>query len=255
MRLNILSDLHGISLFYNRKQLSQFAAPQFSLDQLEYSDVLVIAGDIGNTGLHTQPIIGDILKYKNIKFNDLVFVYGNHDFYYYNIKNIFSHELVTKQIIGDVVFLKLTMWSPIFCNKEIEKFVTDYHLIGEYTIKDNNELFISSMKKLIFELNNLKNTNKKIVVVSHHVPAKELISDEHKDSNLNEAFVVMHPFLEYDSIPDMISKIGCHNLKLWIHGHSHSFMDKTINGVRYIRNPVGYQNEMSDFKNNFIVEI
>ena len=80
------------------------------------------------------------------------------------------------------------------------------------------------------------------------MPLLELISAKFKFSKENEAFASKLSELLYqysDRIP------------LWIHGHSHDFIDKDFISTRFIRNPLGYlrYDEEKNFKNNFTVDV
>ena len=73
------------------------------------------------------------------------------------------------------------------------------------------------------------NKDKKIIIFTHHMPRKELIDNDFKHSEVNDAYAVM------DGSCDDIKPL------VWISGHTHRYDDRVLDGVRYIRNPIGYR--------------
>lgn len=255
MKINVLSDIHC-----RNKSLP----PHLNFDDLEKTDVLVIAGDLG-----TYPNRDKIVK--NIeekwghgnKFDHLVYCWGNHDYYITDRHWLNHHIMKWKPAsildnkiweIDNVVFLSTTLWTNIrTLVGTITDGLNDYHLIPNFTVSYNNQLWLDNVKWLEDKRNYYKNVGKKVVIVTHHLPSPQLISPRYVGSPLNGAFATLN---EYDErrllniTPD-----------LWIHGHSHEFLDTTIEGVRHIRNPFGYDWDSIDeykttgFKLNTIIEI
>lgn len=272
MVLNVISDLHGIynrGHHYGSSKIINFATG-FKIENLKPCDVLVVAGDLGSSGMNTKYVLQEIEKYKNIIFKDLVWIPGNHDYYcekyqYYGHheysmnecpKQYNAFDVFLKEIkINNVLFIAFPMWSPVYDNPEyVKHWINDYKYIPNFTIENNNTLFSNYIDIMVNSLE--KNKDKKIVIVTHHVPLPELIHDKFTGNKANEAFTVMHSDKKHGSIKDIVSKYD--NIKLWIHGHSHQFMDKTIGGVRYIRNPIGYSSygiNECDFKYDCLVEV
>ena len=67
------------------------------------------------------------------------------------------------------------------------------------------------------------------MIFTHHLPRKELVGEKYIESRINDAYAVM------DGSCDDIRPL------VWISGHTHLYDDRIINGVRYIRNPIGYR--------------
>ena len=273
MILNIISDLHGVynrGHHYGSSVIANFASG-FKAENLKPCDTLVVAGDLGCSGMNTKYVLQEIEKYKSVNFKDIVWVPGNHDYYcdmyqyyghyeypmnecpkQYNAFNIFFKEIK----IGDILFIVFPMWSPVYDNQGyVKQWLNDYKYIPNFTIENNNDLFSKYIDGLVNSLEKHKD-EKKIVIVTHHVPLPELIHDKFIGNKANEAFTVMHSDKKHGSIKDIVSKYD--NIKLWVHGHSHQFMDRTIDGIRYIRNPIGYSSygvNECDFKYDCLVEV
>lgn len=66
-------------------------------------------------------------------------------------------------------------------------------------------------------------------VVTHHAPTRLVISELHKQSSINDAFVVeLHPMI-FDN-----------KIDYWLYGHTHENIDGEINGTKIISNQFGY---------------
>lgn len=68
-----------------------------------------------------------------------------------------------------------------------------------------------------------ESTAKKIVVVTHHLPTRQVVAPQHKGSPINSAFATELG----DFIAD--SRIDC-----WIYGHSHTNIDAQIGGTNIL---------------------
>ena len=255
MTLNILSDIHC-----RNKSLP----PHLNFDDLEKTDVLVIAGDLGTFPARDKIIknIEDKWGHGN-KFDHLVYCWGNHDYYVtdrhwltYHINKYRWPSVNDNKVweINDVVFLTTPLWTNIrTCIGTITESLNDYRYIPSYTIQKNNQLWEENVKWLEEKTSYYKNLSKKIVIVTHHLPSPKLISPKYAGSPINGAFSAL----------DECDEKRLLNLSpnLWIHGHSHEFLDTVIEGVRHIRNPFGYDWDSiqewrtTGFKLNTIVEI
>jgi len=255
MTINVLSDLHC-----RNKALP----PSFNIDDLEKSDVLVLAGDIG-TYLNRDKIVNKFFDLVGKKYDELFYVWGNHDYYvtdkFWSRKHPdvdhtpkFTDNYV--KIYKDVAFICTTLWSPITHNEMIASAMNDYVWIRGFTTVKGTELFWKNYQWLKDQIELCKPRSRKIVVITHHLPIPETIDHQYAGNPINEAFCV----LNYD-INEEIRKLG---VDVWIHGHSHNFYDEVINGTRYVRNPYGYEwtthsydgsKESTGFKMNHIIEV
>lgn len=254
MTINVLSDIHC-----RNKSLP----PSLNFDDLEKTDVLVIAGDIG-TYPNRQKIIDKINdKWLGVKFDHLIYVWGNHDYYVtdrhwlkHHEKQYVGPQKTDNRIveIGDVAFVCSPMWTKIYRQMYVSCRMNDYNYIPGFTTAIENDLFDWNKKWIVNRVKQLKEFGKKVVVVTHHGPDPECIDPVYKYDDLNEAFYC----LEGPTIKEF-NECGA---DVWIYGHSHSHDDRIICGTRYIRNPYGYEwgpgnNEYlyTGFKLNTIIEI
>lgn len=258
MTINLVSDIHCRNTNFT---------PNFEFEKLAPADVLVIAGDIG-TFVNRDKIIkkiNDNYIGEDKKFKSLVYCYGNHDYYvtdHFWMKkhgNMYCGPLVTDNhvdIKDDVVFICSCMWSPIFDQIRVSSGMNDYVYIRGFSVAKCNELFEHNAQ-WILDMNKLyKDQGMKTVVVTHHLPTYQLVDDQYKGgpySYLNEAFAVMD--VEWQQ------KFFDAGIDLWLHGHSHQFMDRTINNTRFVRNPFGYdwptihEYLHTNFKYDCVIEI
>ena len=79
-----------------------------------------------------------------------------------------------------------------------------------------------------------------IVVVSHHLPTFKVLAQHHMGSKLNGAFVTELGKFITDS-----------RIDVWIYGHSHTNIDKTIGNTKIISNQLGYTFLEEHLKNSF----
>lgn len=89
--------------------------------------------------------------------------------------------------------------------------------------------------------------NARVVLLTHHGPSRKSVGVQFMNSVLSAAFVSnLEPFIHKHP-----------EIKLWVHGHTHSSSDYMIDGCRVVCNPRGYvfAGEDSAFNKNLIIEI
>jgi predicted phosphodiesterase len=74
-----------------------------------------------------------------------------------------------------------------------------------------------------------ESTAEKIVVVTHHLPTRQVVAPQHLDSLINSAFAT--------ELGDLIVNS---RIDVWIYGHSHTNIDATIGKTKVISNQMGY---------------
>ncbi len=251
MKLHIISDIHL----------------EFQDLELPGGETLIIAGDMceaasfgGNhdgKARHLATAIKRFLNEELAKYEDVVFVPGNHEYYYYDLAtkcgvlnekirdNVF---LVNNTAISrnNVRFIFSTLWSKIspVHQWQIERAISDFQVIkynkGRFSCQHFNQQHDESMVFLKRELN--IHPDAKSVVVTHHVPSFLHYPERYKNDPLNEAFTVeLHDFIEEQS-PDY-----------WIYGHHHNNTpDFEIGKTVLLTNQLGYvkNNEHRIFSQN-----
>ena len=237
MKIQYASDLH-LEFRDNARYLREHSL-------IPAGDILLLAGDIGylnddNYGVHP------FWDWVSDNFRQTLVVPGNHEFYKSGdvgtIKNgciveirpnvkCYYNSVVT---IDDIDFILCTLWAniPVSNAYVTEQSVSDFsriayngRLLNAYCF---NEAHQKSVKYLTETIQS--NTNRKRVVVSHHVPTFLCLAEEFKNSRINGAFVAEM----YDFIFD-------NQIDYWIYGHSHRNMPEiTINGTKLLCNQLGY---------------
>jgi Icc-related predicted phosphoesterase len=156
--------------------------------------------------------------------------------------------------IDGVLFVGSTLWAnvnvhcPLTCNK-LQFAMNDFRIIkycdskGNYRKFSVNDMYrehkISSMY-----LENTLPKDKPCVVITHHAPSFRSIHPEYaNDTDLNTLYASDMEYLMTD------------NVKLWIHGHTHSAFDYNIGKTRVICNPRGYPGENKNVNLELVLEI
>ena len=210
----------------------EYFQSMFNPHKLKPADYLLIAGDLGANESY-EYVYNDIKEKTKDLFKDVFYIKGNHDYWDFSpdAENInLDHRYVEQDLGDNVVLLGCTMWSPIIRLKRFcETYMNDFRYIPGFTSQKQNELFNVESSWLREKVNFYKNNNKKVVVMTHHLPISDVVDAKYAQSNVNESYVVLDGSCD-DILPDF-----------WIHGHSHSTCRINKNGCTYIRNPIGYR--------------
>jgi hypothetical protein len=243
-RFQLISDIHlEFGMIYKIKKLANY---------------LILAGDIGYPD---QKIFKDFLSSVSLTFDKVFYITGNHE-YYQNWKKEANIKLDTinetnekiRQIIkesgNNIYFLNndfhdidsnlrivgSTLWTNInYNNKPIND---SYQIYSDDKIlasqEDFRNLHKHNVKFIESQILEAKTSNKKLVVVTHHLPTHELILPKYKTqfySSYNTHFASDLDYLIQEPI------------KAWCAGHSHGFNHKIINNVNCYVNAYGYPSE------------
>lgn len=226
MKFQYISDLH--LEFGNRVNIEPIA------------DYLILAGDICKLNYKNEyyKFLNRISK----KYKKVFIVSGNHEYYGQTIESgdSFIKDCMSKfnnifYLNNDVYhfedsnvsILGTTLWSYIPKNEYtlIQFNLNDYRLIKNFTPEICTNMFLDNCKFIENTLNNY--SDRKFVVICHHVPQKRLINDKYKDSDINSSFASNVPILDKDQV------IAC------VYGHTHI---PSVSG-KYYCNSFGYPRE------------
>lgn len=249
MKIAYCSDLH-------------IEAGVIELKNTEDAKVLILAGDIctvtdlddfqeeGFVGFFRSQRIHSFFKNCCDEFETVIYVMGNHEHYHYGFNlthntlkeklsyfpnlHILEREALT---IDGVTFICGTLWSDM--NKEdkdtkeyIKTRMNDFRVIYKNSVKFTPDDAILEHRKMLKFIWDIVDGSDEYVVVGHHSPSFKSVSKEFEDdvlmnggyhSNLDE-FITNRP-----------------QIKLWIHGHTHSRHDYMIGETRVVCNPRGYK--------------
>lgn len=252
MTLQYCSDLH-LEFRENKQFLNQHPLQP-------KADILILAGDI-------VPFIemnkhNDFFNYISDNFKLTYWLPGNHEYYYSDAaeRSGFINEKIRDNVFlvnntsiqqNGVRIIFSTLWSKISPANEwqIERSISDFQVIKFkkhfFSASNFNQLHSDSLNFIQEELS--KNTDGKIVAVTHHVPTYLNFPTQYKGSILNEAFVVeLFPLIESSTI------------NFWIYGHHHSNTpDFSVGNTVLLTNQMGYvrNGENQDFRLDKIVTL
>jgi Icc-related predicted phosphoesterase len=218
---------------------------------------IIAAGNGSNRRQQLAQRYRDFFKRCSFQFPHVIFVMGNHEFYYGKFyasieymreefskyPNIYMLEDNTK-IIDDVVFVGGTLWTNMnhrdpLTMHAIKDMMNDFRVVRNdrrsYAAMSTLDVAVRHDKTLAYiKLIVQEHKDKQCVVVGHHSPsfqsihpiyARETLMNGGYHSDLSE-FILDHP-----------------QIKLWTHGHTHHPFDYVIGETRIVCNPRGYEGD------------
>jgi len=224
------------------------------------SSTLVIAGDTSNYVSELLEIVKNSKKY----YENVIIIDGNHE-HYFSLKNPYMLEsylareitslngnyLCGKSVIkiNKTAFIGANGWYDFKINEEnftIQENIKNWNNFSNDSRmilwQGSSPTFIATdhFKLLSNQVNDLQNDNSvdNIVIITHTAPHKKLLpyKGDYSWDCLTSAYG--------NSMMENIIKIDKkHKIKVWVYGHSHSKLDKTINNIRYVNNARGYESE------------
>lgn len=238
-----------------------------SLLPMDHPDVIILAGDIGNTVDFTNYSLFESLKIVLMTFpeSEVIFVCGNHEYYCSSFnETVYVCNLLNSRypklhflnnsnvVINGINFVGSTLWfTPTLKTEEYSKYLNDYGFIADYRlyIKQKNWESIKYLSN---------NVTPASVVVTHHAPLEQSLLncdkliDLYKKNNTNKSYTNadckrMNQFY-YTDCSNIIKE---NYPQLWVHGHTHGKNNYIFNDCRIYSNPVGYPNEDVESKSNY----
>lgn len=239
----------------------------------EGSDVLVLAGDTSNYLEDLEHVLEQVSAvYKHVVFTD-----GNHEHYfwgndvddleeyladlslkfpnvtYLNGKNIFR--------IGRTVFIGCNGWYD-FRVHEPRWSVADSMRAWNHGSNDPRMInfgktpvgvrAVTHASWIEGQVQDLQDEDVDIVVVTHTIPSK-VLAQWSKYTNTTYAVLdgaYYNTAMEGAYFVDVNKRI-----KVWVYGHTHQRLDKTVGHVRYVNNARGYQSENNEMGRWFVAQI
>ncbi|MEL7118557.1 MAG: metallophosphoesterase [Bacteroidota bacterium] len=252
MKIQYASDLH-LEFFQNKRWLKNNPL-------IPNGDILILAGDTYHLGDNFQSL--KILESWSEQFEQVYILPGNHEYYGgYDVAtahdpmelNLKPNIKIVNNLVIEYPEVRLifcTLWSRILNNiPRILSSMMDFKKIryeGEtLSIANYNRLHDSAFSFLQSALNQA--SDKKTVVVTHHLPSRFCNVEEFKNSKINEGFCV--------DLTDFIKEAKVDH---WIYGHSHRNKPSfKINSTQMITNQLGYLslNELDAFDRGKYFEV
>jgi len=241
MKIQYLSDMH-LELSNNSRYFKD-NYPEVT------GDILVIAGD---TMYINQLVLNKFWEHCHINYKYTILVPGNHEYYNYTDvseyrsfkKNILGYDnvfYVNNQIVDigeDIILICSTLWSEIPYQYYMETGwgLTDFkrikynnHIYNQDNYNDEHKYCLKFIKQCIDNI-----YDKKIVIVTHHMPSYTLGNPIYKGDALNCCFATeLYDYIERSP-----------NINAWIYGHSHyNHEDIMIGDTLVTCNQFGYYGE------------
>lgn len=208
-------------------------------NQWPAADVLVLAGDIGSP-IRMYKQYKRFLGHVRRTYQTVVFISGNHEYYGCN----YDREKVIRLlraladstgchflhrdsiVVSGVNFIGATLWSII--SRDSVGMINDF---SQGVFKEQNDYVQEFRRDSEFIQHCLQDTDMPTVVITHHLPSRRLIHGRFKDYD-NSAFC-----------SSLLDHVESRNMKLWVCGHTHEYVETTCNGNVIYANPVGYPKE------------
>ncbi|EOD9097790.1 metallophosphoesterase [Pseudomonas aeruginosa] len=244
MKLHILSDLHC--------EFADFAPPVLDCD------VVVLAGDI-----HVKSR-GARWASESFK-TPVLYVMGNHEHYGGNLDRTYAkllasateHVHILENQVWEhrgVQFLCATGWTSFGSTGDVgaaawcaRDTMNDFRTIsvGDQfrRLRPDDLIARNRATKAWLEEQLSRPFQGKRVVVSHHAPLMQFVTDQGANPHLRAAYGN-----DWDSLM-------CFDIDLWIFGHTHKAIDEYVNGIRFISNPRGYPSEQTGFRPELVVNV
>lgn len=225
------------------------------IEHLDIADILVLAGDIGD--LHSTETFFAYLRRLNPAL-PILFILGNHEYFGHDFDDVVPlyQSLCTNYQIhlldnagysqSDILFLGTTLWSNFQLAGQIEKsmawaqehtgdcrFITkkEHGVTQKLTSHDILAQFNQSYAFLQCELIKAQGHYRKIVVVSHFVPSRELIAPVYRR---NQTALMQSSYWNND-LPELFKYVD-----YWCYGHSHNNINLRLGRTQFISNQRGY---------------
>ncbi len=229
-----------------------------TLENLSRADVVVLAGDIGD--VDSLPFFFARLREAAPEI-PVLYVLGNHDRYGFTYSgSVDAHRRIAESfavtllenesiIIDDVLFCGTTLWSDFALGGNAQESMAWVDRVlpdGQYISCDDGEPFTARAMCEQFALacdfirttcQSAKTARKK-VVISHFLPARELVAKQHAKNLLRSAYWA-------SDIPEVYSLAD-----VWIYGHSHTNINLTLKNTRFVSNQRGYSRRFNGQENN-----
>lgn len=204
--------------------------------------MLVLAGDIGYPEMK---ITKDFVKWCCANWPHVIWVFGNHEYYCTIGKAIMmsDKEALATQYMDDLPNLHVlhngvfehkdlpgltivgsVLWTEISrdMKRPVEKYMNDCRKIytpsfERFTVDDWNWLYSENVLFIKRELDRAEKENKKVLVVTHHLPTYKAILPQYQGDDMNCAFASNSAELLENPV-----------VAAWICGHSHGQLDLNV---------------------------
>lgn len=245
MLFRILSDLH---LDFD---------PNFKLVH-HGEDIVLCAGDLSSA--RERGLAEGFIASSAVPF---YYTLGNHDSYhgdqdetidfYRQLERKYKHfhfllcgviDLGACLLVGTPLWTDFNLYGdPIKATHIAKQKINDFRLISHAGHPIRPEYYVQCFDAAVATIYAAKDYSKPVVVMTHWCPSAQTVSPIYARDPLNAFFT------------SNCEHLMGGNVKLWVHGHSHVYDDRVINGTRVIRNPKGYPQERVNWNHELIVSL
>ena len=214
--IQVCSDLH---LDYG--DLSESDFPDVLVPS---SDLLILAGDIGSP---FSLLFEDFLAYCSRSYRHVLFVPGNHEYYYSTLPH--THRLLhaifqkypnlhlldetTSFEYKGVLFVGCTLWSHVTDGSPL---TNEFYAIREFPLSKRRALYETHVAFIQEMLAYASDKKMPCVVITHYAPSLRCISSEYLDDATHCWFASpLDSLMEHPS------------LRGWVYGHTHHNIHET----------------------------
>lgn len=232
MDAQIFSDLHLEFLSDEPEQIDHF----FKSLNVKGS-IAILAGDICTISM-MQPVLTRFCE----KYDQVVYVTGNHEFYWSGFPEIENELSRLEEKLSNLTWLEqkaiefdsvrilgTTLWfEELPGNEEYGKAISDFHYIDNFT----DYVYKRNQQAVAFLNSEMRAGD---IVVTHHLPCFESVPVEYRrppESQLNRFYVC-----------NMEKTIRERKPAIWIHGHTHSTQGFRLADTRICCYPCDYPRE------------
>ena len=251
MKIQLLSDIH-LEYYDNYPGIEFFIEP--------FSPILILAGDIC---YYKHPHFLEFFKEVSLRFEYIVFVPGNHEYYMkstidLNFESFEKADIEMKEklqrfknvyflqkdtlVINNTKIIGSTLWYENFEKDKLnsisptqnDKFILyDNHLMPHPTPIDviNKDHYNWLKEELTYDKGYYT------IVITHYLPSYKCIAEQYKNSSDNFLFVT--------DCEKMFKDVN-----YWFYGHTHIGKKSIINNTIVLSNPFGLPREQYLYKRN-----
>ena len=280
MKIRVYSDLHldwffadGISFNPVTRQMNIWRPPELPDDK---DTVLVLAGDLWVGSKWIKWADYSWIKEVAPRFKEVIVVLGNHDYWPqggltiraagdklnamlqdHGVFNVHVLDMSTKEIDG-VLFVGATLWTDMDKGDPSVMYMMPRYMRYDGSIsyetgpdgkwiRFTSEKWVSTHKGHRDYIKHVlaQNQDKKVVVVTHHVPLLTLGDPLYLSKDSNAYYM--------SDLSDII--MDNDNLKLWAYGHTHYQKVSELAGTKLVNNSVGYTSEHHEQEGNVKHEV
>lgn len=267
MKFRIISDIH--SDYYQGLQFGDVLQPTLEklienlnslYPEIDKDEILIVAGDLGVLMTYKKEISDiyiQILKYLKSRWNQVILVPGNHEYYYGSIPEVnFRLKSICEELnihylqkntleLDGYTFVGCVLWSDLSYNDWININSKMKRLFKNY--KNHKQEFVDNLKWLTATLKNYRSRDN-VIVITHYPPIRDLIHTK----------ILENDRTRLSSMANDLDKIIINNQlkpKLWICGHSHETVKLEKFGIQFYLNPLGgyFENRNSPVTNELLI--